>query len=94
MSTQLKICHPEAAFSQGGFTPFKWNSNAVMALQHEQPELRDSILDPHEYAKNLGMQWNIYLDHFKLALSESPKNCDFTKRLLVFDIAKTFDVLG
>ena len=86
-------------FSRGGFTLRKWNSSEAMVLQHVEPELRDSqalqaIPDPDEYTKTLGILWNVHLDHFRLAVSESSKIQNHTKRLLVSDIAKTFDVLG
>ena len=86
-------------FSRGGFTLRKWNSSEAMVLQHVEPELRNSqvlqaIPDPDEYTKTLGIQWNVHLDHFRLAVSESSKIQNLTKRLLVSDIAKTFDVLG
>ena len=86
-------------FSRGGFLLRKWNSSEAIILQHITPELRDSqslhaIPDPDEYTKTLGIQWNSGLDHFRLTVAEIPKADNLTKRLLVSDIAKTFDVLG
>ena len=66
-------------------------------LQHIAPELRDSQslhAIPDEYTKTLGIQWNSSLDHFRLTVTEFPETEDLTKRLLVSDIAKTFDVLS
>ena len=34
------------------------------------------------------------MDHFRLAVAEFPETKNLTKRLLVSDIAKTFDILG
>ena len=44
--------------------------------------------------KTLGIQWNSHLDHFRLTVAEFPESKNLTKRLLVSDIAKTFDALG
>ena len=68
-------------------------------LQQIVPELRDSqfllaIPDPDECTKTLGIQWNSSLDHLRLSAPEFPEIENLTKRLLVSDIAKTFDVLG
>ena len=52
------------------------------------------IPDPDEYTKTLGVQWNSGIDHFRLTVVEFPKTENLTKRLLVSDIARTFDVLG
>ena len=86
-------------FSRGGFILRKWNSSEASVLEHISPELRDSqclhtIADPDEYTKALGIQWNSGLDHFRLTVAKLPNTRDLTKRLLVSDIAKTFDVLG
>ena len=86
-------------FSRGGFLLRKWNSSEAVVLQHIAPDLRDSqslhaIPDPDEYTKTLGIQWNSGLNHFRLTVAEFPKIKNLTKRLLVSNIAKTFDVLG
>ena len=86
-------------FSGGGFLLRKWNSSEAVVLQHIAPDLWDSqslhtIPDPDEYTKTLGIQWNSGLDHFRLTVAEFPKIENLTKRLLVSNIAKTFDVLG
>ena len=86
-------------FSRGGFLLRKWNSSEASVLEHISPELRDSqclhtIPDPDEYTKALGIQWNSGLDHFRLTVAKLPNTKDLSKRLLVSDIAKTFDVLG
>ena len=95
---QLQKQHQEL-FSRGGFLLRKWNSSEAIILQHITPELRGSlslhaIPDPDEYTKTLGIQWNSGLDNFRLTVADIPKADNLTKRLLVSDIAKTFNVLG
>ena len=86
-------------FSQGGFLLRKWNSNDPAILQHISSELKDSqtmhtITDVETYTKTLGIEWNTTSDHFRLTIADLPPLTNVTKRLLVSDIAKTFDVLG
>ena len=86
-------------FERGGFLLRKWNSNNSDVLQHISPEIRDSkpvhgISEPDSYAKALGMEWNVKSDCFRLTVTDFPSLEDVTKRILVSDIAKTFDVLG
>ena len=69
----------QALFSKGGFLLRKWNSIDPTALRHTPAELRDS-------------QCNV--DHFRLTIADLPPLEGITKRILVSDIAKTFDVLG
>ena len=89
----------QALFAKGGFLLRKWNSSDPTVLQHIPPELRDSqcmhlIPDSHEYVKTLGIEWNANADHFRLTIADLPPLEDVTKRILVSDIAKTFDALG
>ena len=86
-------------FSQGGFLLRKWNSNDPAILQHISSELKDSqtmhtITDIETYTKTLGIEWNTTSDHFRLTIADLPPLTNVTKRLLVSDIAKTFDILG
>ena len=86
-------------FNRGGFLLRKWNSSDLTVLQQIPPELRDSqslhiIQSSDEYTKTLGIQWNPNSDHFRLAIADLPQLQNLTKRTLVSDIAKTFDVLG
>ena len=86
-------------FSQGGFLLRKWNSNDPIVLQHIAPELKESqvlhtITEAETYTKTLGIEWNSNSDHFRLTIADLPPLTSITKRLLVSDIAKTFDVLG
>ena len=86
-------------FDQAKLLLRKWNSNEPQVLQHISPEIRDSrsvhlIPDPEEYTKTLGVEWNTGFDHFRLTVAEFPPLDKVTKRVLVSDIAKTYDVLG
>ncbi len=86
-------------FSKGGFLLRKWNSSETAVLDHIPLELRDvqpdhKIPESEGYSKTLGIQWNSSLDHFRLTIADFPDPDNFTKRQLVSDIAKTFDVLG
>ena len=86
-------------FERGNFLLRKWNSSDVTVLQQIPPELRDShsmcvIQATTEYTKTLGIEWNPSSDHFRLTIADLPPLQNLTKRTLVSDIAKTFDVLG
>ena len=87
-------------FSKAGFLLRKWNSSEPAVLQCIDPEQQDSqsvhiIMDPEsEYTKTLGVEWNASLDHFRLSVANLPHLESVTKRTLVSDIARTFDVLG
>ena len=69
-------------------------------LQQIPSELSDShsmcvIQATNEYTKTLGIEWNPFSDHFRLTIADLPPPLqNLTKRALVSDIAKTFDVLG
>ena len=89
----------QALFGCGGFLLRKWNSNQPAVLQHLPPELRDTnqtqtLPSQEEYTKTLGIEWNTTADHFRLTISNLPSVDVVTKRVLVSDVAKTFDVLG
>ena len=86
-------------FSCGGFLLRKWSSNEASALRLVPPELRECqerhpISDTNSYTKTLGLEWNTTTDQFRLSASEFPSPDKITKRTLVSDIAKVFDVLG
>ena len=83
-------------FSKGGFLLRKWNSNQPTVLQHIPSELRDAHSTqtlPHqeEYTKTLGIEWNTTMDHFRLTIADLPSIDNVTKRVLVSDVARTFD---
>ena len=86
-------------FSSGGFLLRKWNSSDPSVLQHVPSELKEthsaqSLPSPDDYTKTLGIEWNAHLDLFRLTVADLPPLESITKRVLVSDIAKTFDVLG
>ena len=86
-------------FAQGGFLLRKWNSSEAAVLEQIPSGLRGSqslhkIPDPDEYTKALGIQWNSSSDYFRLTVTNLPEAENLTKRRLVSDIARTFDVLG
>ena len=53
-----------------------------------------TIADPEIYTKALGIEWSMSADCFSLTTSDLSPIDAITKRSLVSDIAKTFDVLG
>ena len=86
-------------FQRGGFLLRKWNSSHPAVIQHLPQELKGtlpshSIPNPDEYTKTLGLQWNSVMDHFRLEVVELTSLERVTKRFLVSDVAKTFDILG
>ena len=89
----------QALLSRGGFHLRKWNSSESAVLEKIDPDVRDSyevltISGSKEYAKTLGLEWNTTFDHFRLTISNLSPPEIITKRTLVSDIAKIFDVLG
>ncbi len=85
-------------FLRGDFLLRKWNSSNPSVLKHIPSELTAAqsshiLPDPDMYTKTLGIEWNSFMDHFRLTISELPSLDNLTKRALVSDIAKTFDVL-
>ena len=89
----------QGLFAKGGFLLRKWNSNIASVIQTLPPELQDSrstlsITESQGYTKTLGVDWHFELDPFRLTTNEPPAFDKLTKRRLVSDIAKTFDILG
>ena len=86
----------QEGFSLGGFLLQKWNSSEPDVLRHFSDDLKATqssctIPDPDQYTKTLGIEWNSKADHFRLT---PPFEGNITKRALVSDIAKNFDVFG
>ena len=86
-------------FAKGGFLLRKWSSSNRQVLDQIDPKLQDMqsthhIPSPDEYTKTLGVEWNASSDHFRLTVASLQEDVVMTKRALVSDIAKTFDVLG
>ncbi len=52
------------------------------------------ISDVKDYTKTLGLEWNTSKDQFHLTVASLPTQQNITKRLLVSEVAKLFDVLG
>ncbi len=78
----------------------KWNSSHPRVVQAIFPDIRESrdvhpISDSeHAYTKTLGLEWNTITDEFHLTISKLPSSEIMTKRILLSDVAKVFDVLG
>ena len=86
-------------FERGGFLLRKWNLSEKVVLEHIPPELVDDksihhLSDPQQYTKTLGIQWNSCQDSFCLEVLRPDHQTQLTKRALVSDIGKIFDVLG
>ena len=86
-------------FSKAGFLLRKWNASNSTVLEHIPIELRDStaiqnIGEADVYTKTLGIEWNAQGDYFRLVIAAMPATDSMTKRKLISDIAKTFDVMG
>ena len=85
-------------FELGGFALRKWRSNESAVLAHIPSHLLDSKTSreimPNEFVKVLGVEWNASLDCFRPTISSFAPVRVLTKRKLVSDIARLFDVLG
>ena len=85
--------------ARGGFVLRKWNSSDPSVLQAIPEELRDTnsiqaISEDNGYTKTLGVEWNIAADQFRLTVSQLSSSSTITKRSMVSDVAKIFDVMG
>ena len=87
-------------FLHGGFMLRKWNSSEPLVLQAIFPDLRESkevhsiSSSEQDYTKTLGLEWNTTTDMFHITISKLPPSEAMTKRILISDIAKVFDVFG
>ena len=86
-------------FARGSFLLRKWNSSDPSVLEKIPQELRDTnhtqtISEVNEYTKTLGIEWNISADKFRLTIAEFSPDTTITKRHMVSDVAKVFDVMG
>lgn len=87
------------SFERGGFKLHKWNSSDSTIMKKLNPSLKSTSpsscdMPDVEYTKTLGIRWNPLKDCFQLTIAELPPVKEVTKRFLVSDVAKTFDVLG
>lgn len=86
-------------FAQGGFLLRKWNSNNSQVLQSISFDLLESkevhaISDVNTCTKTLGLEWNTITDTFRVTIPELSSGSQITKRVLVSNVAKVFDVFG
>jgi hypothetical protein len=87
-------------FDCGGFHLRKWNSSDPNVLKAIDPQLRDSsdtrnITDStSNYTKTLGLKWNPEHYHFQFTFSQLSSVSIPSKRILISDVAKIFDVMG
>ncbi len=86
-------------FGKGCFLLRKWNSSSQEVLESISPEIGDNkplqlLPNLEEYTKTLGIEWSSSKDHFRLTISDPPSTDNLSKRNLVSDVAKTFDVFG
>ena len=86
-------------FKLGGFTLRKWKSSEGDVLSSIPEDLRDpkmkqEISYQDQYTKVLGVEWNVALDCFRPLISSFEVNKPLTKRVLVSNIARLFDILG
>ena len=86
-------------FKSGGFKLRKWKSSEREVLASVPEDLRDTglkqeIHHPDEYTKVLGVEWNMVSDCFRPVIASSEGREPLTKRVLVSNIARLFDVLG
>ena len=92
--------HLQELFYLGGFLLRKWNASEAAVLNNLPSDLKDLHVTQifhdsvAEYTRTLGVEWNANSDQFRLTIAKLPALNNVTKRLLVSDIAKTFDVLG
>ena len=87
-------------FAKGDFILRKWNSSSPDVLKDVPSSLRDdhnslTISDQDcIYTKTFGIEWHSILDHFRLTVSHLTFHSALTKRALVSDVDRTYDVLG
>ena len=85
---------------KGGFDLRKWRSSSTQVLQQIPSELQETVpnqdmVDEHSssYPKTLGITWNSRVD-VMAAQVQLPAQYRSTKRGIVSDTARSFDVLG
>ena len=86
--------------SRGGFNLCKWRSSSPSFLQSIPPDLQEKfpvkeMTESHSpsHPKALGLEWDSRLDLMAPAL-QPPADYRITKRGVVSDVSKTFDILG
>ena len=86
-------------FHLGGFTLRKWKASQQQVLASIPEELVDpkrtqEIRIQNDYTKVLGVEWNAESDCFRPLISLPDQETPLTKRVLVSNIARLFDVMG
>ena len=87
-------------FTHRGFMLRKWNLSEPLILQAIFPELCESkevhsiLGSEQDYTKTCGLEWNTATNTLHITISKMPPSGTVTKRILVSDIAKVFDILG
>ena len=85
---------------RGGFNLCKWRSSSPAVLQNIPSDLQEKLpvkavttMQDAAQPKALGLQWNSRQDHMSPSIHVSPSYRK-TKRGIISDVSKTFDVLG
>jgi len=85
---------------KGGFDLRKWRSSSDEVLNHINPSLLEKLptkdlVDRHSasYPKALGVEWDSAQDTMATSIT-LPTAYTSTKRGIISDVAKTFDILG
>ena len=86
--------------AKGGFDLRKWRSSSQEVLAEIEPQLLEKVptqdlVDKHSsaYPKALGVVWNSSQDTMSTSVN-LPTAYSSTKRGIISDVAKTFDILG
>ena len=85
---------------KGGFNLCKWRSSDTTVLHNIPLDLQETVLIKEDTTlqesaqpKALGLQWDSQLDHMSPSI-HTPSSYRTTKRGIISDVSKTFDVLG
>ena len=89
----------QGLFGRGGFLLRKWKASDEGVLSEVPDHLKDvnlnqEIRENERFTKVLGIEWNSELDAFHPLVYPSSSNKLLTKRNLVSEIAKIYDILG
>ena len=89
-----------AVLEKAGFHLKKWRSSSIKVLEGIPKELQEplpqqELIDEHgaSYPRALGIAWDSRKDTMATHVS-LPSNCVSSKRGVISDVARTFDVLG
>ena len=84
---------------KGGFLMQKWRSNSPALLESIAEELKETEVNtelqrPSDDLKTLSIHWNTQQDTLHVATPDIQKSEKLTKRELVSNIAKLYDIMG